>query len=229
MGDTFISLKNQLNFRLGNRTDPTEAGVLRIPDMLPIWVNASYIDLSTRLRLPELEESATLLLDPTDSQHPRYLLPSDYFSLFLIRDNTNDNILVKTPVRILRQKTSTAAERPKRYALWRKEIIFDPSLSTGSTVTVQIDYRKKPVKMDDATNQSSILDDEWDEVIVQGSEFRALNDMGGNLKQEAAAAKALFNVMIRERLDRISEEQTAELDNTALVDKVSRQEGISVG
>jgi hypothetical protein len=229
MGDTFTSLKDQLNFRLGNRADPTEPGVLRIPDMLPIWVNACYIDLATRLRLPELEESATLVIDPTDSQHPRYLLPIDYFSLFTIKDNTNDKVIDKVPVRIIREKTLTAADRPKRYALWRKEIIFDPSLTTGSTVTVQIDYRKKPTKMDDTTNLSSVLDDEWDEVIVQGSEYRALNDMGGNLKQEAAAAKALFNVMIKERIDRISEEQTAELANTALPDKVSRQEGTSVG
>lgn len=229
MGDTFENLKNQLNFRLGNRTDPTESGVLSIPDMVPIWINAAYIDLSTRLRLPELEESATLVVDPTDAAHPRYLLPSDYFSLFLIRDNTNDKVINKTPIRILREKTLTPADRPKRYALWRKEIIFDPSLTTGDTVTVQIDYRKKPVRMDTSTNLSSILDDEWDEVIVQGSEYRALNDMGGNLKQEAAAAKALFNVMIRERIDRISEEQTAELDNTALPDLVQRQEGTSVG
>jgi hypothetical protein len=226
MGETFDNLQLQLNFRLGNRTDPAVSGALRIPDLLPIWVNAAYIDLATRIRLPELEETATLVVDASDLDHPRYLLPTDYFSIAGVRDTSNNNPLTKIPLRRLRERTSTAAAQPSDYVLWRLEIIFDPPLSTGNNFTAQLDYRKRLTKLTGI--DPSVLPDEWDEVIVQGSEWRALNDMGGPLKEEAAAAKALYNLMIGERMDRRKEERLIE-EETAIPDKVSRPEGSSIG
>jgi hypothetical protein len=221
MGDTFISLRNQLNFKLGNRTDPAAASGVGFAEMLPIWVNNSYVDLGTKVRLPELEETATMDVLSTDTDHPRYLLPIDYYFLIYVRDNTHGKVPDKLTIRELRDKNSTANDdRFTHFALWRAEIILDPPLTaTAGTITLQIDYRKRPTKFVNDTD-TSILPDEWDEIIVQGAEYRALNDMA--MKQEAAQAKALYNAHIAERLDRLGGEMMADLDMTSVADKVNR-------
>jgi hypothetical protein len=219
MGTTRDVLSQQLNFRLGNRSDPAGSGELRVVDMLAIWLNAAYVDLAARpLGITELEETVTQTISASDTGHPRYALPADNYIIRVVRDNTNGKDLDAEGLKRFRRRNSTAQDRSARYTLWRNEIIFDPPLSTGSSFVAQLDLQLRPVGLSLATSES-ILPLEWDEVIVTGAEFRALSDMG--LKDEAAKTKALFNVLIGERTDRVAD-QIGREKSTAVPDKVSR-------
>lgn len=192
MGDlTRIQLQNEVQFRLGNRTD--------IPSELTTSVQFSYNELITSIRIPENQESAVM---QTVQGTSIYALPTDIYAPVNIRNATDGEKLSPLTIRLYdRLRDTTTQGKPTHYIWWRNEVIYWPP-PDGTVRTLILRYLKRLPSLT-ADNSISALPREWDEVIIQGAYYRVLGWL--KLSQEAQAEMAAFQTMVQKRIDRLAE------------------------
>jgi hypothetical protein len=186
-------METELKFRLGNRTDMTS--------QLTTAVQMAYDELVTGLKIPETEESSVLTLSTGTTT---YTMPTDILFPVSVRNATDGERLEAMSIRNYdRIRDVATTGKPSHYVWWRNELIIVPPNDTTAR-TFLMRYRKRLVALSASTTLSA-LPREWDEVIIQGAYFRALDWL--QLKQEGMAAKAEYMQMLQRRMDRLAEAQ----------------------
>lgn len=200
MGDlTRATMEASVKFRLGNRTD--------VDTILTDAVKFSYDELTTAIRIPETQESASSFVVEGQST---YAVPTDLYSIVSLRNNTDKERLYPLSIRQYDRIQDSSNGKPTHYIWWRNEIILRPV--PDSTIRVLLlRYIKRLASLSTSASVSA-LPREWDEVIIQGAYFRMLRWLG--MKQEAQVEEAAFGGMVARRLDRIAE-TTSDREDTA--------------
>lgn len=192
MGDlTRAQLEADVKFRLGSRTD--------IDAQITSVVQMAYNELMTSVHIPEVQETAIMA---TSDGVPVYALPSDFYSLESVRNNTDGERLIQLSAKQYDEiRDTNLKQKPTHYLWWRNEITFYP-MPDSTQRTILLRYMKRLPALS-TVNTTSALPREWDEVIEQGAVFRLYRWMGQ--KSEAQAEYAEYVAMLQRRLDRLVE------------------------
>lgn len=200
VGDTFLELKEELDKRLGGRSDVSNT-------RLGSWVNQGYIDLASSLRLDQLEASFELSVV---ADQPFYLLPDNVFAIQEVALNEESVPLEGRPLDKIdknkyRALPDTFGGFPKAFFRYQKILVLWPTPDQSMSVTV--DAQILPAKLEGDTN-SSILGIEWDEAILLASRWKGFDALL-EFEQGILAKNAYLNY-VRERKSRSDEEQHKE-------------------
>lgn len=199
-----------LTHRLGARTD------LATPtDHLTRYVNMAYKRLATsdkmwevkqRFYFPELEVITSV--NTTDG-NPYILTPSDCLVIRELFDTTNSVRLdwLSWPEYVGKtDRFDTTAEGTPSY--WHRRgtrIYLYPT--PGAVYSINVDYKKRVSSLDGATYVTTILGEEWDDVILEMATYIAWYEL--NQPDKAKEAKANAKEMIAERIGTYSAEEQA--------------------
>lgn len=211
---TFTNFKDYAKFQCGQRTD-LETGT----NYYGVWVNAAYIDLTTRnkfwqLRIPkrfyfpELETSTT----KTTTDGTAYVaMPTDALIIREVYDTTNNVHLEQIPwskyIHKTDRTTSTAEGDPTQWVRQGSNIyLYRTPGTTGDTITIY--YRKIPAVL--TGTSATVIGIEWDEPILH----LALNKgfMWLHEYDKAEIHKKEFIDMVTSLIDVYYEEEKARRD-----------------
>lgn len=190
---TYADISAELLSSLGSRSD--------VSTRIPRWIDAAYFELLIGPRagfyqLDKADETIT-----TVSGTKEYTLPTDVWWLRTIEDITNDFVLRKKTIDEIDLST-TSTGKPLRWARFGGQALIDPT--PDGAYNFRLRYRKRPEKLSVAG--TSIVGDEWDEVIWTLARKKAYEAMGEHTK--AREQTQLFEAMIALR------ETTEDLEET---------------
>jgi hypothetical protein len=184
---TFAQFKDYVALAMGQRSDLQTASLLvgGSTEMYGVWVNASYMQLTTQNRFwglkrsfyfPELETVDTSQ-STTDGQ--QYInVPSDCLVIRHVWDYTNDFSMEQIPWREYLKKSDrmdTSVEgKPTMWTRSGSYIYLYPT--PDSAYNLYVYYRKRPALLT-GTNTTAI-GAEWDEPIVYLATYKAFLQMG---------------------------------------------------
>jgi hypothetical protein len=192
---TLDEMVTRLDYRLGNRTDITDA-------LKKIWINDSY-DHVSRPNIHEhreLQVSQDITLATSTNT---YSLNSDLDIIFDVFNATQNYKLYPRTIKQFDQYDTTVVRRPNLYTTWGTNLIIDSypdSGSVGDTVTIR--YWDQPTILGDS--DTTVLNRRFDEIIVKLGEWRAWDHLGNFERAEEAANT--FATLLREVPDIVNEE-----------------------
>lgn len=154
MASDRATLEAEVKYTLGNRTDLD-------PDITR-WVKRAYQALTQRVEFREsLAQPTTFYTAASGTRN--YNLPSDFFSIYMVKNLTKDKRLIQeTPSRYM-NLSSTHQGSAERYAIFNSEIWVYKKPDAAEQL--QLWYRRV---FPDLTNSTSthLLKDAWDEPII---------------------------------------------------------------
>jgi len=102
-------------------------------------INFAIQELATMYEFPILQKSATT---PTVVNTPDYLLPSDYYGIEGLYDETNDREIIQAPKWSfeLIDESVTGENGPRTYALWNEKFYIWNQIPSVATISIRMDY-----------------------------------------------------------------------------------------
>lgn len=152
MAKDLLTLANDVNYTVGN--DPNLLSEAKI------WVDRAYRYLATIVELPEMQATTSqVLVVATNS----YALPSDFFSVYSLRNSTDQTVLRQVTLPEFDNLNTTTQANPEIYALDHQNFYLWPT--PDETDTLQLRYRKSPVALTADTDEH-VLDEVWNQPLV---------------------------------------------------------------
>jgi hypothetical protein len=210
VGKTLGGMKTRLRVELGGRTDLTD-------ELLTEWINDSYLDIATSLRLPSLNRSTGF---NTIAGEESYILPGDMGVIKTVAwyelDGTRGGKVAKGDIDAYRKLPPQTGE-PQLYAREGDILVLWPTPS--DVFGLSLDFKAKVRKLVLDTD-SPIIDEEFHEAIYLGSKAR-----GMDAAQNYLAADRFENAQlksIRKKLDKEAEEDENKVGQLRPVRKASQ-------
>ena len=198
-GETLASMRGEMVGQLGNRVDLFEGGNGRVH----LYLNQSYIDLATSLKLDELQGSIALDLVAGQSMYmlPSWIIFTTLGTVFV----DSSHPLGGRPIEKIDfhryRSLSVLDGEPQQYFRYGNMIVFYPTPEAAGSVV--LDFRLRPRLLTDDTH-SPILGYEWHEVILLGAKQRAFSAM---LEfDKAMIAQNEVTNLVRRKMDIAAEE-----------------------
>lgn len=190
MPATRLSMRDEVVYIIGNRTElNTDADK---------WVQRAYHHITQAIELPEAAAVATIAMIIGTRA---YELPSDYFSVYSVRNDTTNKRMFQVENGKYDALSTVTSTSPDRYTIFVKTINVHPT--PNAIDDVQVRYRK--IFADLATdNTAHVLPDIWDEAIVilaSAYGFDHLNEI-----ERARHYKGQARSFIREQNSRLGAE-----------------------
>ena len=135
-------------------------------------INDSYFEVARRFRHRRMQSDATIT---TVSGTNEYALESDYFWMRVVRDETNNENLLSKSLDFIQSRNDGINSQPLYWATEDYNIILSPT--PDDAYTIRTWYMARPARLRDPAD-SSVFEDEWDEIIKLGAEARAFYIMG---------------------------------------------------
>ena len=135
-------------------------------------INDSYFEVARRFRHRRMQSDETIT---TVSGTNEYGLPSDYFWMRVVRDETNNENLLSRSLAFIQSRNDGVNSQPLYWATEDYNIILSPT--PDDAYTIRLWFMARPARLSDPADKS-VLEDEWDEIIKLGAEARAFYIMG---------------------------------------------------
>lgn len=180
--ETLSSLRSEVTFRLKNRDDLDS----RINSRLNWTIRQLVVDLE----LPDFESTATTSLVSGTSS---YDIPSDAFSISLVKNTTEDRILSPITPAAYDAYRETETGEPTFWARYGLKLLLRPIPSSDyAGDSLRVRYKALPAKMSGDTDTFP-LPDYCEEAAVTGTVYRMHRDL--NEVERAKAAWVQFKAM----------------------------------
>lgn len=176
----YLTIQTHVARNIGNRA--TDAGVTTL---IQEWINATYLDMVTMAKFPELEHFEPIpcpVLDTsttfvTAAADPDYAVPADMMFPISLRDITNNRPLRQRDIRWYDRNKTQSPGQPYYYALYGNFYYLEPT--PDDVYTINERYRKK-VDSVALVNPADvpIIGTEWHEAVELGATWRGLRSLG---------------------------------------------------
>lgn len=155
-------------------------------------INDSYFEIARRFRHRRMQRDVTI---STTSGTNEYALESDYFWMRVVRDETNNENLLPRSLQFIQSRNDGVSSQPLYWATEDYNIILSPT--PDNTYTIRTWYFARPARLVDPAD-SSVFEDEWDEIVKRGAEARGFYLMGEYDRQIHALnlQRSLINTII---------------------------------
>lgn len=198
MSETLLAIRTQIITEIGGRTD--------VNTVINDQINYAIQELATMYEFPELQTSATC---STQAGQYQYLLPSDYYGLIGVYDETNDVELThdnKWSFEML-DESETDTNGPRSYATFNKRLYVWNAVPADSSITLRIDYWAKHGELSSDTDAVTLPREWYRGIRLKASSFVfQILDMD----EKAAARQAEFDRWLsRIKLPRSKENESA--------------------
>jgi len=153
---SYSTIRTQIQTELGGRTDHNT--------LINDQINFAYEEVTTTFEIKELQTTA---YTTTASGQFKYLLPSDCFALYTVKDETNNTPLEEADMKSFDDLDETETGTPKKYAQFNTALyLFDsvPDDNSGSNYTIKIRYWKRVPRLS-ADNDNLLTPNEWEHGI----------------------------------------------------------------
>jgi len=141
-------------------------------DVLDQEINASYFEVLELFEHPELQRDTTFA---TVSGTKEYALPSDYWWMRYVRDETNDETLLNRSLAFIRQDEDGATGTPEYWVHEDENLMLHET--PNGVFTIREWYVFRPAVLADADDKD-VLGAEWTEIIRKGAIYRAFETVG---------------------------------------------------
>lgn len=163
---TRAQLVSEVTYTVGNRTDLATEAI--------DWVKRAYAYITESYELPEALATSTVA---TVAGTRNYDLPADYFSVYTVRNTTEDNKLIQVSPTYYDSLATDRSDSPTHYAIFSNDIWLYPT--PDAVETIQLRYRKQFAELssDSTVHELPIA---WEVVLVSLASsfgFRALNEI----------------------------------------------------
>lgn len=135
-------------------------------------INDAYFEVARKFRHRRMQSDTTV---STTSGTNEYALPSDYFWMRVVRDETNNENLLSKSLGFIQSRNDGVNSQPLYWATEDYNIILSPT--PDDTYTIRLWYFARPARLV-APADKSVFEDEWDEIIKRGAEAKAFYLMG---------------------------------------------------
>jgi hypothetical protein len=143
----------ELKYVMGQRDDLDA----RYPD----WIRRAYDHLTQSVEFPEAEEEATTT---TVIGQRIYPLPSDFFSMYSVRNDANDTRMFQVGISEYDGLLASATGSPDRYAVFKEQLYIHPT----PDAIINLGSRYRRIMPDLALGTSvHLLPAAWDQPIIQ--------------------------------------------------------------
>ena len=176
----YLTLQNQVKRNLGNRATDTD-----IDDLVRTWINATYLDMVTMAKFPELarfEPIPVPVLDATTpfntaANTPSYTVPATMMFPITLRDTTNHVSLKQRDIRWYDRNKSSVPGQPRIYANFGGSFYLEPT--PDAVYVIQLRYRRKvdSIALTLPTDEP-LIGAEWHEAIELGATMRGFRSLG---------------------------------------------------
>lgn len=208
---TLENFRDELRFDLENRTDFDESDPTAVARMNR-WINTAYehVSFPNIHKHWELEDKITIPLVADQFEYPidtgQTYIDREILGFRAVRfvngaadSYTADRHQVVPRGLAYMNSTKHTTSRPSTYAVYRKKIVFSPGPNAEFNGKVAVcEVWVKPDAMIDG--ETTVLLDFWDEVILIGALWLALNRLGDH--GEAMAVQSRYAALINEAPDR---------------------------
>jgi hypothetical protein len=126
---SLLTIRNQIITEIGGRDD--------LDDVIDDQVNYALQEISTMYNFEELETSSTMSCVDGEAS---YLMPSDLYVLWTVKDETDNNPLERKEYTTFDKMDETTTGTPKWYATFNKSLILFNKVPDDSTRTIRIRY-----------------------------------------------------------------------------------------
>ena len=189
------TLETEVKYLLGNRDDADS--------LITAWVQRAYQALTQRVEFPEALASPVSVV--TAISVIDYSLPSDYFSIYAIKNLTTDLKLLQESNATFLTRTSEDGSAEFYTIMGSQFRIWKTPTSTAETL--EIWYRRIFPSLSDPTSVH-LLKDCWDQAIVweaAGYGFAALGEIERHISMQRAVRAFISSqtpVLVAELVDR---------------------------
>ncbi len=155
-------------------------------------INDSYFEVARRFRHRRMQRDSTFT---TVSGTNEYGLPSDYFWMDLVRDETNNENLLPRSLAFIQSLNDGVNSQPLYWTTQDYNVILGKT--PDGAYTLRRWYFARPARLADSTDRS-VFEDEWDEIVKLGSEARGFYIMGEYDRQIHAKnlQRSLINTIV---------------------------------
>jgi len=167
---TLATIRTQIQTEIGGRTDQNT--------LIDDNINFAYEEIATTLEIKELQKTA--YTTTVDEQY-QYLLPSDCYAVFWVKDETNNDILEEVTMRQFDDlDESETGAAPTKWARWGENsiFIFDP-VPDDNTPVIKIRYWVRVTRLS-ADGDNHLLPNEFEHgirLLAASNVHLALNDL----------------------------------------------------
>lgn len=130
---TLATIRTQIQTEIGGRTDQNT--------LIDDSINFAYEEIATTLEIKELQKTA--YTTTVDEQY-QYLLPSDCYAVFWVKNETDNDLLEEATMRQFDELDETDTGTPTKWARWGENslFIFDsvPNDNDGDNYVIKIRY-----------------------------------------------------------------------------------------
>lgn len=201
VGETLLSLRDELNLDLGDRDDVDTTRLNR-------WINKAYRHLAASLDIQELHGS---LIINTVVDQPFYLLPKQVHWITDLAISDEDNYPSEEGRQLslidrigYRRLPVHDSGTPTKFFRFNKMLVIYPD--PDDVYPLALDFKIRPDDMT-ADNHSPLLPVEWHEPLGLRAHRVALRSL--RLHREGAVAQNNYVEAIRPMLDAEAEERTS--------------------
>lgn len=172
MSDTLTAIRTEITTALGGRSDLTT--------LINDQINYAVQEIATMFRFREMNQSATF--STVDGTYV-YALPSDFYSIIGVYDETNDHELDHQKKWHFESIDETdTGERPNYFALFNTNLYIWNSIPGSTVLTMRLDYQiKHALLVND--NDATLFPNEWNRGVRLLSLTNVLRALG---EREAA-------------------------------------------
>ena len=182
------TLETEVKLALGNRTD--------VDTQITNWVKRGYQHLTQTVEFPEAETLATQVLVVGQRA---YALPTDFFSMYTVRDSTNERRILQISPTDYQMLNTTTQTKPDRYSVFNN--FYNVHATPDATDTHQLRYRKMFPELSLITSIHE-LPEVWEQPIINFAiafGMEALNEI-----ERAAYYRGSARAFINEQQPRLA-------------------------